>query len=577
MDILFDLVIESCLRQGDSYTVNKSYSLTNIDFFNSKSEALENIEKPKVLFKENYALRIKIQSEDKNTYFYSDIMDVIPDGFFNRETINEKNVFYESDKYRYLYDFSNSKEESYSMIVPGKYLIEVTTYEGNYYTIMEISPIHLVENQLEVMRTEVEKYSFEMAKDFKRSALGIINNENENINKEVTYVIQNADNLIQSIMSIIDFPDSEIKKIYFYQSLLKEKKKNFKTIQSDYKKPNQYNKGFTYKNTLIYDTSYNRSLKLIVDSLGNIVMKQLVYLKNYAVEISKDYEKQKRYKNSNLTSLKKEQEKIKIYITKLGHIQQALFYLEKQTWFSEVLEINSIEKANKLILKRNYSVLFKAYTDIRKGIFKDEVNLVAKYGYYWRETSTLYEVWGILKIIDILKQSKFGFKEMSNPENKKWVMHFENNVRIEILYDAIVPKASANDLIFIDEKHNRPDLRVDIFKTNQYVQTLIGDFKYRNPNSRYLKETNLHSQLKAYGNIKVNSKKGENISLKELFAMFPKPNIDKKMFVFVKFISLIPGEENKAFKEFLIASVDALLNPMEKEISDIELETISKV
>ena len=143
-----------------------------------------------------------------------------------------------------------------------------------------------------------------------------------------------------------------------------------------------------------------------------------------------------------------------------------------------------------------------------------------------------------------------------------FILEFNNNIRIEIFFDQIIPDKNNTDKIYTLQANNRPDLRIDVYKNDQYVQTMIGDFKYRKLalNKIEYQKNNLFKQLNAYSNIKLSSTNLENISVSTLFCLIPTPNVCTPLRnLQTMFITLAPKQDNAQIEKFLIDSVKSII------------------
>lgn len=129
-----------------------------------------------------------------------------------------------------------------------------------------------------------------------------------------------------------------------------------------------------------------------------------------------------------------------------------------------------------------------------------DVNPFEYYIYYWKETSKLYEIWGFLKILLMLKENEvLNLKEVTgwifdSPDNSKYpflapntkiTLDSSEGLKLVIFYDSFIPKPDQelhsvdNPLISV-ENSNRPDFRLDIYYKGLFKGSILADFKYRN-------------------------------------------------------------------------------------------------
>lgn len=567
MDIHFDLIIKSHSKSENNA---REVILNEGDFCKSVNEALDTIDNPQVSVFENQPLSLNLTSSLMPCYFQTSLLDVIAEELFNPlERMDNGFLFLANTGERYLY---NINDDCYPMLIPGKFLIKVICGGKEYFSIIEIMPKNLNETQLEELRNEVESIAFELAKDFRLNSLETSKNENDKYDEQkITFLVNNFEKIIRNVKKIIEFPHTEIKKNYLIQIANRKLRTDSKIIRNIQKTPNKSRGNLTFQNNLEYDTFYNQNLKFLLNKITKFIQSQMQYL-NKNIQKTKEFKENDRLKYNRKTSdIDQSLYQINMFLEKLSVLQQTLNSLQQQNWFQEVTTISKLKQIGKFVTKNYYSDFYKIYIFLKQENTKEQVNYLSQYGFYWRETSYLYEIWGLFEIIKIFKYSSLGFVNMHslNNENeiteefgKIFILEFNNNIKIKIFFDQIIPDKNNIDSIYTLQSNNRPDLRIDVYKDNKYIQTMIGDFKYRKLalNKIEYQRNNLFKQLNAYSNIKLSSTTLDNISVSRLFCLIPTPNVCTPLRnLQTMFITLAPREDNTQIEKFLIDSVNSIL------------------
>lgn len=572
MDTLFRLSFESCITKNNNYEVLEKYELTEKDCFESKNELLANIEDISIKVKENRALRIELLSNDPFASFSINIMDAIPQEAFY-EIERTQNKFLANTGKRYLYDFSKKGQIEYPMLIPGKYIFNVCTANNYYYSIIEIKPLHLEDEQLEGMREEIEKISSSLAKDFRSKGLNSNSNlKVEDIKKKINFITNNSKVIIQSLQSLKKNPSFEIRKNFHYTNPLMKNKIDKITIRENQKRPFKNNQTYTFNNIMYYDNYYNQNLKKMIFEIDKILGSCIVYLKDYKAALKEQIDsvhKYQRVPSDKINELKN----IEQYLKSFNQIIYSSYEIQKQDWFNQTSNISFFKQINKSLKKSWYSDFYKVYMKLKRNTFDDSEDILSLYGYYWKETSKLYEIWGLLQIIEILKSEKLGFLNLVSLNNEKeeityiegiFNFIYENNLEIHLFYDKEISRnPNTNDNILTASKHNKPDIRIDIYVKGKYIQSMIGDFKYRKfklDMNKYVKNDGqynlLYEQILDYSNIRLKNKK---TNVYDTFCMVPKQNQNYRDGMHLKTISLVPNQINLEFKDFIISSIKKIV------------------
>lgn len=587
MDIPFKLIFFTNDAPGDDFN----------RFSTTLEEALENLEYYSYFCNELQDLRVKFVCEQINAGLWIEIMDMLPEKSFRGSEV-ELEHFLPSKEIRglYLHPDSNFNADklNFSYLLPGVYRIVVTVNKNEkYYAFLKVNPLRINEEQLNLMREEVEGILDDLTKEIatKRSLMTSKNDFNNNdLLQKYHFLISQSETLINNIKLILKEPRYKTIKRYIYKSLGQSTRSDLKTTQLRQSKQTQTNKVPSYNYEIDYNLSVNNNLKKMLKEILKDTFLIEKYINKSIVLLENEVVLQKKYKS--LTDGNEKKIKIlKEHSAELKKLKANLIFALEKEWIKNI--DTNMNNQDKLPRVPYYRTIYSLYLQLNKGnIFK--INPFEYYIYYWKETSKLYEIWGFIKILLLLKENEYlNFNEISG-----WIFDSTNNSRYPLLapntkitlsnskglklilwYDSFIPKPDEETdtldypLISV-ENSNRPDFRMDIYYQGLFKGSVIVDFKYRslgklgNPdvyiNNRYFDQGHkVYSQLVDYTYAKSYYLNGKdksiysNFAIRRVFGIFPRKESEPISFIRdtvtnIIRCSLSPGTEfNKIEKEFL--------------------------
>ncbi len=128
-----------------------------------------------------------------------------------------------------------------------------------------------------------------------------------------------------------------------------------------------------------------------------------------------------------------------------------------------------------------------------------ELRVDASFEYQWKKTDLLWEYWSFVKTLQALQ--RMGFEAVSGwIYDERWrfpeqvfipsipagtrVTMVRGTERIEVAYDAVLPHSPATakaigSVVYVEGRHDRPDVRVDYYHNEQYRYSVVVEAKYR--------------------------------------------------------------------------------------------------
>ena len=549
MDIPFKLTFYVNQKEGETF------SRFNTDF----EDALMQIDECSFQCKELNDFRLSFESQKTNLELWIELMDMLPLNQFTQDE-KERITFKPSSRIRPLYlnweSKFNTEGIEYSPFLPGTY--RITVYEDGvekYFSFLIVNALHINKEQLDTMRDEIESILSGLAKEViskQRSSLVI--NEDSDIIQKYHFLISKADSLISNLALIKKEPRFNVKKVYISKSLGLPKKNDLKTIKYSQSNLRNSHKVLSYRYELNYNISINRNLKEMLKEILKSISKVESYISGNLEHLEQELRIQTKFK-SPIVRISNQREILNKHSKIIKQVKANIQILLKQNWLNDI-EAN-MNNQDRLPRVPYYRSVYYIYQQLKKGLFL-ELNPFQNYIYVWKESSKLYEIWGFLKILLLLKEnselkinkvSGWIFNEGNNrilpllgPET---VVTLSNSDELEIVlrYDSFIVKYEEectfeNPIVTI-EANNRPDLRVDIYYKKRFKKCFIIDFKYRNRNklgsqenyrdNNYGDSIKVYRQLKAYSEVrsfylnrnKDSRKKSSSRAITNVFGIFP--------------------------------------------------------
>lgn len=278
-------------------------------------------------------------------------------------------------------------------------------------------------------------------------------------------------------------------------------------------------------------------------------------------------------KDSRYFMNKKAYEELLSYRKRAGELLMAIRRVEQAPWFRETKDRMPEEIPITVLMDPRYALLYRLEKHLEHP--EDSVSVSSFYLLQWKRTDKLYELWCFLQFVKAFMKN--GWELEKGPhvvEEDGWykleslspgtvVTLSRGEEKVRLFYDTLLPSTSEetsrdNAPLYTNNKHRRPDFRMDYYNKNLYMGSLVADFKYRD--IYYLwqnreRSRDLRAQFNAYHDMntlyykdldEVSSRRNGR-PVKEVWAVFPKETGQKADQDYsLRFISLAPGlKENE--------------------------------
>ncbi|MCG7344794.1 restriction endonuclease-like protein [Sporosarcina sp. ACRSL] len=476
-----------------------------------------------------------------------------------------------------------AKNKPYPFI-PGTYFLMVSTPSGESLEARaRVLTKRVTEDQHTIMVQEIERAVRGLSSEltnrrmiYNEVALDIFGPKKID---EYSMILSSREKIISGLHAIGKNRRYSVVKDYPVIPKHRAKKIDSKSIKYLMMHPEQQKTIQAPVSTVTYNIPENRWIKFIVRLiLKNVNEMQECFgsphIKNYNMVQAQELLKEVNYLRNELT----------------------LFLTER--WIQDISENISGQIPLVFFSAGQYSIFYKLYRMIKQGTKQNAAE--PKLQFHYKRSDILYEIWGYLKVINILRD-EHGFTMRRNwlqidqntldqvivpgQNEVDYVELVRDNYKIRIFYDELLPKRREQLSPLVTMRtldNNRPDCRIDVWVEEKYKGSLIIDFKYRKReylwNDADLEEgrqiPKVMRQLANYSNgmssytTKLNGVRNQLIDAKpvtEVWAVYPikweETNPDYKLNEYdVRLIDLSPGTENTYFSAMLEEAIDEIID-----------------
>ncbi|PFJ31826.1 DUF2357 domain-containing protein [Bacillus thuringiensis] len=493
-------------RQNHNQQNEKEIPVTNFVQDETILYRMEDENVPEVM--ENKRLLLEFICEDETARLYMDGLDTLPEWAVE---IGEDNTGYLTSEMSpiYLYDNSDNARNNtgYYPLIPGYYRIKVVVQNISYYSWLKVQPKQITEEQWVSMRDEVEETLNGLAQDLirKNASLGVNSSLPIPIHILRKLYIVKKDYLkwINSLKSIQSEPRMRIRKEY---DLVPEGKAGIvdaTSIRYRSRHPESRDYVYTPKHTRNHNLLENQWIKKIMRFISREMNDLLVYLHDHKEKVKQEIKEEQRFQRFRNDESVQMRLKSKVldelieYERFVRCVRSECSLVLKEDWMEEVEEARMLNIPHALHLDLRYRQLYQLYRLLKNEELS--ISLDTNYDYYWKRTDLLYEIWGFLQLVDGLQNENVGFEVVkgwifdTNSNSKTIQVPFlepgtviefkKGNIKLNLVYDETLPSekkdTTINKPIYTGGPHTRPDVRMDIYENDEYIGTIMVDFKYR--------------------------------------------------------------------------------------------------
>jgi hypothetical protein len=463
-----------------------------------------------VIVTENIELSLLFQCEDSKAMLYIAGLELLD---ISKVDNDGNNILHPSTEKRLLFQ----NYDTHYPLIPGFYPIKVVAFGKSYYSTLQIETKQITRSQWEYMKDELENELTGLAQDFIQNKFGIghslIRVVPMKLLNDFELILKHYNKVMIALNDIALKPRYKLKKEYKLTLLTRAKYLDERSLRYQLTHPDKKEIIQAPINVIDYNLLENKWLKMIVatfiDTLNQFntaVNSSIHSLEEECsqLEIRIAYQKNASIKYAEtekaLTTLSQYKEKCRSMKRSFERFYQSY-------WLKDVSESNGSLFSNILNMDTRYRIVYQLYRKIVSNLF--HVGIDNSFSSQWKSTDKLYEIWGYMHICKTLL--KLGYQPIAG-----WLFSYTDNLFVPTLKPGTRVKFKKEDLtlhliydqrIPNDEKetdleynplfnlglHNRPDGRMDVYKENTFIGSLIFDLKYRqldtlfNGNSNYSK------------------------------------------------------------------------------------------
>ena len=487
------------------------------DFYGDAQEQVD----PVVKVVEYKKLFLKFESSRNDARLYMDGLDVI-------RTVQIK-VDDEGDYYispsNQLIPIYEDVEKDYPLI-PGRYEIKVKVGDQTYNSLYKVEPKDLSEDQWKFMRDDLEKDMKGLAGDFvrKKLSLGRETESNGYLPPEQFFrfsVIKfHFPRVMIALNELLTKARCQVRKEYQLVPMDRVKQTDAITVRHLERRPDLKGHFMIPTNQVNYNLPENqwvcRIIRIVSSFLDEIIS---------SIERQMEYELNsisKYAKNKELTGINKRPrdsvETLESHLEQARKVKNSIQIIKLASWYPSIDRNVHSSLPTAMMTDVRYRNIYQLYRDL---ISENRQNLIQnKYAYQWKRTDKLYELWAFIKMCKTL-QDDLEFEPSSGwiydnrfDEGQFFIptLHsgtaislVKNDIRLDLIYDKKIPLRSqpnANDALrLFTQGSNRPDGRIDVWKQDVYMGSVVFDVKYRkirNFYDPYNRNDNNTNQLISY-------------------------------------------------------------------------------
>ncbi|RED59157.1 DUF2357 domain-containing protein [Cohnella phaseoli] len=446
---------------------------------------------------ENIPVSIIFQSEDKNARFY----------MYGLESLSDERI--ETDENGDIYLKPSSTPvvlytKDYYPLIPGVYLAKVFVEGKTYFNPFVIRPKQVTEDQLEVIKRDLEGLMRGLAIDFVKKVYSPADSQIKalppQLLRQFMIIKKHYPTVMAALMDIYQKANYRIRKGYQWTKENRSKKIDHVTLRTQQTKSLHDGDLFTPYSAIDYDLPENRWVKFIVRNVMALLDQFEEAMNFYKDRLIQEIVELERYQFQESTRRElEEKERVSSFLEEyrlLVHRMKIGFHMIVHApWYQEITNKTFTHIPHNLLSDSRYRALYQLHRDIISE--EMEVYFDPAFTYQWKRTDKLYEMWGYFQVLKLL--TEFGFQPKSGwffdrlgqdesllipfLPNGECIVLIKNDMRIHYVYDGVLPLAGRETNLerapLYMGKNNRPDGRVDFYKRDVYVGSLMIDFKYR--------------------------------------------------------------------------------------------------
>lgn len=446
---------------------------------------------PMAVLTENLPLRLQFLAGDNHARLYLDGLESVLESKLRED---EQGVSYLGPGSYQLFSFDN-----YGWI-PGCYWLRVVSGERVLTAQIEVQPKELSPAEWASLRDQLESRLRGLALELARRNLGLGSNQPTWLTPDLLHRFLVVKLLFPRVMAALadlqHQPNQRVRTVLRWPI-----DRDDGRIVS----PGGRRRGHrlqTRRRVIDYDLPENRWVKRIIRVVSRQLRQFLLAASSSEQQLQQELTELSRWLHQgNTQQLAADKARLlgalESYQRAARRMQLGLQLLRHSHWYDRVGGLTPLTVPQALLTDGRYRSLHQLYRQLRTRDWQPLVD--QSYHYQWKRTDRLYEIWCVIELCQALIAT--GYTPVSG-----WLYDQEVSVaqplvptlpagtciifqqgttRLQLVYDQAIPRQSSETSglalpVYTQDVHNRPDLRLDLFRDGQvYAGCLIIDCKYR--------------------------------------------------------------------------------------------------
>lgn len=460
---------------------------------------------------ENKRLSLEFLCEDSEARLYMDGLDTLPLRVLGEENDKEVYIPPTNGEDFLLFDNVSKKQkylethmDGYYPFIPGYYRIKVVTDNVSYYSWLKVLPKQINESQWIAMRNDIENTLHGLAQDLIHKNSSLSYNTDipipVNLLRKLYIIKKDYFKWIEALKEINKNPRMKLTKEYNLVPQGKVRNMDAASIRYRARHPESRDYVYSPKNVRSYDLLENQWIRKIITFIIKEVNELLNYITAHKLTVKKEIDAQLRFHRETHTQISSKRKvilELSNYEAFIKRVRSSCIPILQSNWMKSVKDEQPQYIPHALNIDHRYKKMYDLYRLLKNE--EMSVSLDSHYDYYWKRTDLLYEIWGFLQVIKALQHDSVGFRVVKGwifdtiPQKQSIQIPFlesgttiefqKDNLKVRLVYDEELPLKKENTSlekpIFTNSNHNKPDARLDFYKDEEYIGSIMVDFKYR--------------------------------------------------------------------------------------------------
>lgn len=432
---------------------------------------------------ENSSIYLQFRSAHPDVRFYMEGLEMLPEHLV-REDEEGRPFLFPSEDQILLCSYDSFP------LSPDDYILQVSAGENQFFGRIRIVPGRMSNEQMQVMRNELEGelkgLSFDM--DSRTLLGGKKEREGVGFNWFYQLVKNQGSSLVSALHEFASFPRYQMKREYQWQKIEKAGKRDqisFRNLLTSPKKEQVC----VPVSVIDYGVPENRWAKYILLQFNKYLLLFLEHMENRKETLDKIILELSSFASTQELRRKRQKlAEVEGMLDVIYPMVHLLSYIQERSWFKEIPLRERLSMPSIMFEDGRYHAIYEIY----RGMLERESPLLR-----WKSTGKLYEIWSFLLLVRTLCSEKMGFQkilgqlsgegETGIPDllpGTRFLVEKED-IRLALTYDEPLPRQSVESdsltrPLYTSGSHNRPDARLDVFVKGMFSGSVLIDFKYRN-------------------------------------------------------------------------------------------------